>query len=445
MKNFENKKYANFNPSSSRNTMGHDFITGNSSNSVVEEKVAHLSLQLNQIIIKPYLQQALDYLKSSKFDAINAYNRLSDQIGNEVRIISQNIDEITKKIEYCQQTINRTQEVIRNKYSNATEEEISSGALNLEYEYNIVAEHYELSLQLSQEISKYKSRIDNLLSTQGLLDESAVPSVNRIQLEVDNLELLIHNLDSTDYAEALARKQGRKNTVSKKDQSKPALTGRQEALADYAERLSANTVKNMNDLSKGPDVESMVRYEDPNGLKINRKKYPFESNPSLMTEERLANQNKSSSSKRNRKKYAAESEKIASLNEELLSREEMKLQKKLYKQQRKLNKMQMKNDYQQRIDAMKFEQASTAAVTHVNHELQKKERKALLSRSNNSNEYENEKNVTGRFANIQQEEESIARAKSRLDKYSEYLTHELQNQNAFDKETDHDRSIKVIR
>ncbi len=42
----------------------------------------------------------------------------------------------------------------------------------------MIAEHYELSLQISQEISKYKSRIENLLSTQGILDNSSVPAVS---------------------------------------------------------------------------------------------------------------------------------------------------------------------------------------------------------------------------------------------------------------------------
>ena len=225
-------------------------------------------------------------------------------------------------------------------------------------------------------------------------------------------------------------------------ESKPALTGRQEALADYAERLSANTIKNMNDLSKGPNVQSMVRYEDPNGLSINRKKYPFESNPALMTEEHLVENSK----KHGRNKHIKNEANIASLNEELLSREEMKLQKKLYRQQRKLNKMQMRNDYQQRIDAMKMEQA-TVASNKNDHKFNLKEKRHLLSSFTQKHENVDDatQTPTGRFANVQQEEESIARAKSRLDKYSEYLTHELQNQNAFDKETDKDRSIKVIR
>lgn len=440
MKNFENKKIMNHNPAGSRQSMGHDFIAGNNNQSVVEEKVAHLSLQLNQIIIKPYLQQALDYLKSSKFDAINAYNRLSDQIGNEVRIISQNIDEVTRKIQSCQETINRTQEIIRNKYSNATEEEISSGALNLEYEYNIVAEHYELSLQLSQEVSKYKSRIDNLLSTQGLLDESTVPSVNRIQLEVDNLELLIHNLDSTDYAEALAKKQGRKNTVDKKQQNKPALTGRQEALADYAEKLSENTVKNLNDLSKGPDVQSMDRYEDPNGLTINRKKYPF-------NDETFESDMGSKKVSKNNKRNQTPSRNYVENDEVLLTREELRMQKKLYKQQRKLNRMQMKNDYQQKIDAMKYEQAYLEGKNQEDiNDVKKERRLSFLNKKNiDSENYKNEEQISGRFANVQQQEESIASAKAKLDKYSEYLTNEMQNQNAFDKEISGERSIKVIR
>ncbi len=423
MKNFENKQPLNFNPVSNRQTMGHDFITGSSSQSVVEEKVAHLSLQLNQIIIKPYLQQALDYLKSSKFDAINAYNKLSDQIGNEVRIISQNIDELTNKINNCQDTINRTQEIIRNKYANASEEEISSGALNLEYEYNIVAEHYELSLQLTQEISKYKSRIENLLSTQGLLDESSVPAVNRIQLEVDNLELLLHNLDSTDYAEALAKKQGRRNTVSKKDLKKPALTGRQEALADYAQQLSANSMVNINQLQKGPNVGSMVSYEDPNGLTINRKKYPFE-NGLETTSPEMMNGN------------AEQAAHLNNLNNEiLLNREEMRMQKKLYRQQLKLQKMQIRNNYQAKIN-----EAANEAASMGGEGAQKVSLKPVFNKL-----FKKNLPIEGRFSNAEEEEAVIARAKSELDNYSEYLSNEMDNQRAFGNEINSGRSIKVIR
>lgn len=435
MKNFENKQQLNFNPSSSHQTMGHDFIVGNASQSVVEEKVAHLSLQLNQIIIKPYLQQALDYLKSSKFDAINAYNRLSDQIGNEVRIISQNIDELTAKINSCQQTINRTQEIIRNKYSNATEEEISSGQLNLEYEYNIVAEHYELSLQLSQEISKYKSRIENLLATQGMLDDSSVPAVNRIQLEVDNLELLLHNLDSTDYAEALAKKQGRKNIAEKKNERKQALTGRQEALADYAQKISQNAVMNINEINRTPDITKTERYEDPNGLSINREKYPFDSYPNTNIDYDNDKQVKTS-----KKKYSHRNSEVQDeyINDGiLLSREEMRMQKKLYKQQKKLQKMQLRNDYQQRIDAVKAEEKYLNDVNSSTHQNNKK---PLLFAN------KKEKVPTGRFANIEEEESQIARVKSQLDNYSDYLSHEIDKQRAFDKEVnDYNRSIKVIR
>ncbi len=435
MKNFENKQSLNFNPVSNRQTMGHDFITGSSSQSVVEEKVAHLSLQLNQIIIKPYLQQALDYLKSSKFDAINAYNKLSDQIGNEVRIISQNIDELTNKINNCQETINRTQEIIRNKYSNATEEEIASGALNLEYEYNIVAEHYELSLQLTQEISKYKSRIENLLSTQGLLDESSVPAVNRIQLEVDNLELLLHNLDSTDYAEALAKKQGRKNTVSKKDLKKPALTGRQEALADYAQQLSANSMVNINKLQKTPNVNDMASYEDPNGLTINRKKYPFESE--LETQTALV-----PTAAGRRGKAMMSPEEQAAMNDMnaqmLLNREEMKMQKKLYKQQLKLQKMQIRNNYQQKMN-----EYAANGMTDANGQPVATKNGNFLGQVGKL--FKKTQPTQGRFVNAEEEEAVIARAKSELDNYSDYLTNEMDNQRAFGNEINAGRSIKVIR
>ncbi len=455
---------------SSHDTMGYDFIAGSSNESVVEEKVAHLSLQLNQIIIKPYLQQALDYLKSSKFDAINAYNRLSDQIGNEVRIISRSMEELTGKLNECQEVINRTQEIIRSKYSNATEEEIANGTLNLEYEYNVIAEHYELSLQISQEISKYKSRIENLLSTQGLLDNSSVPAVNRIQLEVENLELLIHNLDSTDYAEALAKKQGRKNI--KKVERQPAITGRQEALSDYAQQLSANAVNNLQQAKQGPNLDSMNRYEDPNGLSINRNKYPYK--------QELQKEYKAMS-KKDAKRAAREQARNqgfnpyqqprygnaepaydqypyqiygeqpmnsnGNVNNDLyLSRDEMKMQKKLYKQQKKLQKMQLRNDAPISPENVTYNQPENQSVNNQPVQQQAPIQQQTPVQQQQTTPMQQQ----GRFANVEEEEAMIARAKAELDNYSEYLNREIEQQRAFSNNRSNTfspqgKSVRVIR
>ena len=249
--------------------IGHDFISDKNQFGKIEEKVAQLSLQINQVIVKPYLQQALDYLKNSKLDATNAYNQLSDQIASEVKIISQNSNVISDKLKQTQAVIAKTQDAIRNKYNNATEDEISSCELNLDYEYNIIAEHYELSLQLTQELSKYKSRIDTLLSSQNLLDESMVPAVSRIQLEIDNLELLLHGFDSSDYANILAKKQG-KNVVPK-IKSSTSIDPRGPALNNMIEHSQMNNYQSLNSI---PRVESMNRYEDPMlNNNINLKRY----------------------------------------------------------------------------------------------------------------------------------------------------------------------------
>ncbi len=245
--------------------VGHDFIAEKTNpHSRIEEKVAHLSLQINQVIVKPYLQQALDYLKNSKLDATNAYNQLSDQIATEVKIISQNTNEIANRLKDAQNVIAKTQEAIRNKYNNATEEEIETCELNLDYEYNIIAEHYELSLQLTQELSRYKSRIDTLLSSQHLLDESMIPAVSRIQLEIDNLELLLHGFDSSDYANILAKKQGRSSAP--RIQPTPALVSRAPALNNLVENSYINAYQSINSV---PRVDNMNRYEDPMNANIN--------------------------------------------------------------------------------------------------------------------------------------------------------------------------------
>lgn len=254
----------------SANSIGHNFTIDGQLNNNVEEKVAQLSLQMNQVIVRPYLQQALDYLRTSKHDSINAYNQLSDQIANEIRIISQNTQQISASLKEAQDVVARTQEIIRNKYNNALEEEISSGALNLDYEYNIVAEHYELSLQLTQELSRYKARIDSLLSTQGMLDESIVPSISRLQLEIDNLELLLHSFDSSDYADILAKKTG--TSVSKKTAPNNDFKTCSDELNKMVAASSINSLDNfeqqnlhLNEMNRnvGPN-ENMIRTNQVN-------------------------------------------------------------------------------------------------------------------------------------------------------------------------------------
>lgn len=256
---------------------GHNFASDSgSSYSVLEEKIAELSLQANQVIVRPYLQQALDYLKSSKFDAINAYNQLSDEVANEVRIISNNSREIANRLSESQSVIQRTQDIIRNKYNNATEDEISNGLLDLDYEYNIVADHHELSIKLTQEISRYKTRIDSLLASQSLLDDSIVPSISRVQLEIDNLELLLHNFDSTNYSDILAKKQGRNAGV--KMRTSPVLDARGDLLNQYAQDLNISPTPNFSNLqpNNNLNLQNMNRFEDPNNQYVNQNAYPHQ-------------------------------------------------------------------------------------------------------------------------------------------------------------------------
>lgn len=243
-------------------TTGHESVTNGQPYANIEEKVAQLSLQLNQVFVKPYLQQALDYLKQSKNDSVNSYNTLADQIASEIKIITQTVQNVNGKLVNAQNTINRTQEIIRNKYSNASEEEISSGQINLEYEYKLVGDNYEVSLQLSQEISNYKARITSLTSLQGMLDQSMVPFISRLQLEIDNLELLVHNFDSSDYADILAKKQG----INAGEKYLPLNTfkGRSEELNN----MTSEVMSSKTEIQK-PNLQEMHRQEDVNQQSIN--------------------------------------------------------------------------------------------------------------------------------------------------------------------------------
>lgn len=313
----------NVNKRVQNSNIGHDFAAETNAYSGLEEKIAELSLQVNQVIVRPYLQQALDYLKTSKFDSINAYNQLSDQVANEVRIISSNSHEIANRLDECQKVIQRTQEIIRNKYNNATEEEIASGSLDLEYEYNIVAEHHELAIKLTQEMSRYKTRIDSLLTSQNLLDDSIVPTISRVQLEIDNLELLLHNFDSSNYSDILARKQGR--NAGAKMRTTPALEARGDLLSQYAQDVA---VQNNQMFSNKPNLEDMRRYEDPNRQAINMNSYPYQN----ISQRPMNNQQMQQPVP--------------------MSRKEMKMQKKLAKQQML---MQQQAAYQQPVQTPYYE------------------------------------------------------------------------------------------
>ncbi|MGL4951392.1 MAG: hypothetical protein ACRC4L_00240 [Mycoplasma sp.] len=231
---------------------GHVSAVENQITANIEEQVAQLSLQLNQILVKPYLQQALDYLKSSKTDAMNSYNQLSNQIATEVKIITQNANACSLRLEDVNEKINRIQEIIRNKFNNATEEEISSKQLNLEYEYNLVAENYEASLQLTQEISDYKSRVNSLTKLQELLDDSTIPFVNRIQVEIDNLELLVHNFDSTAYPSIVSR-----DYDSRRKEDFNQIEPRSKELKELS-----NELNEVAPYSQTPNLKGMKRKED---------------------------------------------------------------------------------------------------------------------------------------------------------------------------------------
>ncbi|WP_391591739.1 hypothetical protein MCAV_07110 [[Mycoplasma] cavipharyngis] len=165
----------------------------------IEDKAAHLSLQVNQVIIKPYLNQALDYLINSRDEVVSSYNNLSNEIEQEVEVLLETNRVLSVKVAEAKHLIAETQTLIRNRYSEATEFEIASGVLNLDEEYNTVAQNYEKSMQLSQEIVKNRMRVQSLLETQQLLDSSLSSRVLEIQIEIDNLTLLIENLNSASF------------------------------------------------------------------------------------------------------------------------------------------------------------------------------------------------------------------------------------------------------
>ncbi|MGL4950491.1 MAG: hypothetical protein ACRC4M_01460 [Mycoplasma sp.] len=334
---------------------GHASTIENQPTANIEEKVAQLSLQFNQILVKPYLQQALDYLKSSKTDAINSYNQLSDQIAAEIKVITQNANIITLRLEEANEVINRTQEVIRNKYNNASEEEISTGELNLEYEYNTVAEHYELSLQLSQEVSNYKARISSLLNLQELLDNSTVPFVNRIQIEVDNLELLVHNFDSSTYADIVAKKQG---VSGQGFGSHKPMQGRSQELNKLAGEFTTQTK-----VSNAPKVEEMKRREDVVEQHVQTAPKVETTTTSTFSQSDMSAQDMSG-----------------------LSRDEQRMMKKMREQQMKFEHMMRMNEmifeYNKKVDEMMARQREYENRHSVNQEVESEQQPKQVYESN---------------------------------------------------------------
>ncbi len=239
-------------PMGSPQPTGYNFGSVTRQELQIEDKVAHLSLQVNQIIIRPYLQQALDYLRTSKHDAEIAYNQLSDEIAQEVKVIQKSNIEISQRIKDAKMTIEKTQNVIRNKYNNSTEDEIASGQLNLDEEYNLVADQYELAMQLSQELTKYKMRVESLIETQSVLDNSVVARTSELQVEIDNLDLLLHNFDASDYADVLASKKGIRSMGQRRPIDEMPRRGKQlnSMVDDYALRTY-------------DDISNVSRFEEP--------------------------------------------------------------------------------------------------------------------------------------------------------------------------------------
>ncbi|MGL4948087.1 MAG: hypothetical protein ACRC42_01735 [Mycoplasma sp.] len=329
--------------------VGHKTAVDHVQGSNIEEKVAQLSLQFNQILVKPYLQQALDYLKSSKAESTATYNQLSDQIANEINIITQNANIISVRLKEANDTISHTQEIIRNKYNNATEQEISTGELNLEYEYNIVAENYELSLQLSQEISNYKTRVSSLLNLQNLLDSSTVPFVSRIQVEIDNLELLIHNFDSSSYAEMVAKN---KKNIDFVGASKPLLNTRFDEVNKMAEDFKIQNAQSQNT----PKQERAFRRETSANKRIETDQYAddLESSRGRKAKRRQRLEELDDSY------YSAPAPAQVKNDEPQLSREEEKLLRKMREQELKFEHMMKMNDlvfkYNKRVDEMMAKQ-----------------------------------------------------------------------------------------
>lgn len=170
----------------------------------IEDKAAHLALQVNQVIIKPYLNQALDYLINSRDEILASYHNLSQEIEQEVVVLNETNRLISAKIADAKHLVAQTQSLIRNRYNSTTEFEIASGVLNLDQEYNTVAENYEKSMQFSQEVIKNRMRIESLLETQRLLDSSMSSRMSEVQLEIDNLSFLLENLHSYDVTPTAA-------------------------------------------------------------------------------------------------------------------------------------------------------------------------------------------------------------------------------------------------
>lgn len=199
-----NKNLVEISTQKSNQPTGVDFQSLGELQLSIEDKAAHLALQVNQVIIKPYLNQALDYLINSRDEILASYHNLSQEIEQEVVVLNETNRLISAKIADAKHLVAQTQSLIRNRYNSTTEFEIASGVLNLDQEYNTVAENYEKSMQFSQEVIKNRMRIESLLETQRLLDSSMSSRIGEVQLEIDNLSFLLENLHSYEVAPTTA-------------------------------------------------------------------------------------------------------------------------------------------------------------------------------------------------------------------------------------------------
>ncbi|MDQ0513692.1 hypothetical protein J2Z62_000130 [Mycoplasmoides fastidiosum] len=224
----------------------------------IEDKAAHLSLQVNQVIIKPYLNQALDYLLNSRDEVVSSYNNLSEEIAQEVEILLETNRVLSVKVAEAKHLISETQALIRNRYSDATEFEIASGVLNLDEEYNTVAQNYEKQMQLSQEVVKNRMRIQSLLETQQLLDSSLSTRVAEIQVEIDNLTLLLENLSSSSFSGKNSR-EGAKfahgEDLSRTIANLSEAGAYQDDSSLYAETHSSAVGRDLRNLAEGKEAD----------------------------------------------------------------------------------------------------------------------------------------------------------------------------------------------
>lgn len=234
----------------------------------IEDKAAHLSLQVNQVIIKPYLNQALDYLLNSRDEVVSSYNNLSDEVAQEVEVLLETNRVLGAKVVEAKQLVTETQALIRSRYSDATEFEIASGVLNLDDEYNTVAKNYEKSMQLSQEIVKNRMRIESLLETQRLLDSSLSHRITEIQVEIDNLTLLLENLNkrvlsasSVDLSSKFSHGEDLSRTVARLSEG----SHYENDSSLYTHVQSSNVAHDLNKLANGqmPDhIEATVNVDE---------------------------------------------------------------------------------------------------------------------------------------------------------------------------------------